>query len=212
MTALEKIEKHFNMSFNSIIKVLHWDKQISILQLSKKCGISRDVFHRECKKREIKLRSVSESRILFAQRGDEHWAYGLRKESSKWAKAASLRMKKHNPSNNVLIREKMSLTMSEIFKNNPYPQEIKTIKILNLLKIKYEFQKPIGTYIVDFFIFKNSICLEIDSTSKWGKERKYRAKVKDDFLKSLNFNVIRINKNHITLNLIANILKANNVI
>lgn len=192
MRAIEKIEKFFNMPFEKIISDLHWKDGLSILELSKRCGFSRDCFQKEAKKLNIPLMSYKDA-ALRKYDHHTHWATGLRKETSTFAKMHSERMKRNNPSKNLETRKKMSESLSKYFKNNLFEQESKFKKYLDALSIKYDMQHPIDVYIIDFFIEPN-FCIEVDSSSKWGKERRDKAKNKDKFLKEKGYKILRINK------------------
>lgn len=213
MRAIEKIEKFFNMSFEKIISDLHWKDGLSLFALSKRCKVSRDSFQKEANRRGIKLMSFKEA----AKRRHEHhkhWATGLTKETCSSFDKISNIMKENNPSKNKKIRSKMSRTMSNNFKKNLLPQEIKFKEYLDKYsKYKYETQFPIEQYIIDFFIFDLNLCIEIDSTDKWGKSRFIAATTKDRILMDLKYRVLRINKRYIDNELyIVDILNSNNII
>lgn len=215
MTAIQRIEMFFNMNFDSVINELHWTGEVTLMELSKRCGVCRDSFQKECKKRGIKLRTPKEARALVSKQGTcsgyKHWAFGLRKETSLWAKQHSERMKSNNPCANPTTRRKMSLSLSEFFKTKPQKQELLAMSLLESLGISFKFQVPVGSYVIDFVLLE-SFCLEIDSTDKWGLERKKNALKKDAILKANGFTVVRINKRHLTLEFMHDILAANNII
>lgn len=213
MKAIEKIEKYFNMPFEKIISDLHWRDGLSILELSKRCGFSRDCFQKEAKRLGIILMNRHES-ALRKYDHHEHWATGLTKENSAFGKMHSLRMKKNNPSFNEDIRNKISKSLSKRFKDNLLPQEILFKDILERHCIlKYETQYPIKQYIIDFFIPSLNLCIEIDSTDKWGKEKKERSLIKDKLLNDNGYKILRINKRHLkNESRIIDILNSNNII
>jgi len=213
MRAIEKIEKFFNMSFEKIISDLHWKDGLSIFELSSRCGFSRDCFQKEAKRLNLKLMNRHES-ALRKYEHHKHWAIGLTKENSRFGKMHSLRMKKNNPSFNEETRNKMSKSLANKFKENLLPQEILFKDILDRhCNLKYEIQYPIKQYIIDFFIPSLNLCIEIDSTDKWGNDRKEKAIEKDNNLKYLGFNILRINKRHLENELyIVDILNSNNII
>lgn len=191
---------------------MHWKKERSIKSLSDECGVSRDTFQRQAKNRHIKLRNIKDACSLTLNKGDKHWANGLRKENSSWANMNSERMKTNNPNKDIEVRRKRAKTISKTFIRNVLPQEAMFKNILDKKSIAYEMQKPIEGYNVDFFIEPNK-CIEIDSTDKWGKTRRSAAAKKDKLLSQNGFEVIRINKRWLSdLSCIIDILVTNNVI
>jgi very-short-patch-repair endonuclease len=161
----------------------------------------------------IILRSNKAAAKINPPTGNRNWMTGRNKNNCAFCKEKSDLMKINNPANNNKTRIKMSSSLSEYFKKNPLKQEIKFSEILDRLKVKYVFQHPINRYVIDFFIPKINLCIEIDSTSKMGKVKRQKAAIKDMLLNSLGFNVLRINKTKLDDELfIDNVLKANNVI
>lgn len=212
MNTLERLEKYFNMPFDKIISDLHWKDGLSILELSNRSGVSRDSIYKLAKKFDLLLKTATQS-AMDKYRHHDHWAKGLTKEKSGWARMHSRRMKKKNPMYLDNIALKRSETMQDVFSKNLLPQEIEFKNILDKFLIKYEVQKSIDRYNIDFFIPSLSLCIEIDSTSKWGRVRRSAAEKKDVVLSSLGFKILRINKNKLSdLSFINNILKANNII
>lgn len=211
---LKQIEQFFNMSFIDIINRLHWEKGYSIKSLSDKCCVSRDTFMRHSKRLGLKLRNIKEATKLTNNKGKNHWACGLRKENSNWANAHSERMKKNNPMALNDNCRKVALTKSKTYKRKLYPQEVLFEKyLIKYCLLRYESQKPIDRYIIDFFISSLNLCIEIDSTAKWGKERRLKADLKDHFLKSKGYKILRIDKRLLDCELIIyDILKTNNII
>lgn len=212
---LKAIELFFGMRFERIIKELHWKKKQSLLMLSNQCGISRDCFQRHAKNMRLRVRNQKEAAIdsPFKKKGKDHWAFGLTKTNSSWAKNHSLRMMKNNPCSNPSILRKKQETTAKKYRKNPLKQEKMFKKILDKYTIEYLDQHVIDRYIIDFFIPKFNCCIEIDSTYKWGNERKRTALIRDEFLLQLGYKTIRINKAHLKNEIfILDILKAHNII
>lgn len=87
-------------------------------------------------------------------------------------------------------------------RNNPTPQEYKLWLYLRTSQfdgIKFRRQQIIDKYIVDFVSFEKRIIIELDG-GQHAENIKYDKK-RDDFLKSQNFNVIRIWNNDIDTNI-----------
>lgn len=67
-------------------------------------------------------------------------------------------------------------------------------KMLERLKIPFEFQKPLGSYVIDFYIPSQRVALEVDSTERWGTQRRSRARWRDQELERLGIKTVRIDK------------------
>ena len=212
MTRIEKIEKHFGMTFVDVIKKLHLRDKRSLLSLSQESGVGRDAFQKQCEKIGLKLRGVAEARSLSAQRGEEHWAWGLTKETHPMYRRHSQRMLTKNPSKDKKTREKMSIRMAEHFKKNPWPQEIEFEKYLKKTGLEFIRQHPIKSFVIDFFIPELMLALEVDSKMKWGKERQEHANRRDRALARIGIKTLRFDKRKLSMLYILDILKANNVI
>jgi len=179
------------MNLENIISNLHWEQGKSLNLLSKECGVTRQSFTNACKKQGLKTRGVREATKLTKNKGSAHYQFG--KSNPKQAK----RMRENNP---ALIKEYLQRATdkkSETYKKYPWPQEIKMMRILDKRKITYIFQFPACPYILDFYLPEKSICIEVDSTDKWGKDRKLKAKERDSFLLGKGISVFRINKKYL---------------
>ena len=62
---------------------------------------------------------------------------------------------------------------------------------LSLLPITAHRQKNVGNYIVDFYIPKNLVVVELDGSQHFGKAHKQADSVRDENLKSLGITVLR---------------------
>lgn len=213
MSPLEKLEQFFKMPLKQIISEIHWKEQKSLKSISDQSSVSRQTITNLCNKQGIKLRSLIESTQLTKNRGKNHWSFGLTKEDSPIMLAHSERMKKKNPSLNIKTRTKTAIARAEYFKKNPWPQEEIFRDILFELSVDSIFQYPIGQFVIDFFIPNINLCIEIDSTDKWGKEKRLAAFSKDKILEKKGYKILRINKNKLDdWDFIIDILKCNNVI
>jgi len=195
MKLLKKIEEHFGMPFRNVMEDLHLAKGVSVLRLSVACGVSRHTINKLAKEIGIVTNNIKKAALSTPlKKGESHWAYGKTKDNSEWAMNASKRMTKNNPSKNKKTREKMSASISETYKKNLLPQEKIFKEMLEEKNINFVAQHPIGTYIIDFFIPLKNLCVEIDSTDKWGRERRNLAEIKDRFLEKKGYDILRINK------------------
>ena len=71
---------------------------------------------------------------------------------------------------------------------------------LKTLPITVNRQKNIGNYIVDFFIAKDKIIIEIDGKQHTGDLEKEKDALRDAELKKLGFTVLRYSNNSIRYN------------
>ena len=211
--AKKRLEIFFKMPFKEIISDLHWNQKKSLKWLADQSNVCRKSITNICVKENISFRSHLESVGLTKNKGPSHWAYGKTKETSITHKNHSIRMKLKNPSASLDIRTKTAKTRAEYFKKNPWPQEIIMRDILSKIGVNFLFQYPIGPYIIDFFLPEINLCLEVDSTNKWGKDRRLMAVRKDEFLTENGFRIVRINKTIMkSEKAILNVLNCHNII
>lgn len=210
LESLKLIENTFKIPFEKVINDLHINEGISILRIAKQAKVTRFIIYNLCKDFNLKTNSCAESAI-HKYKFFKHWADGTNKANSKAARMASERMKSNNPSKNKKYSHKRALTMEQIFVKKILPQELIFKNILDNNSVKFVMQKAIGPYNVDFLVGK--LVIEIDSTDKWGVERRMSALKKDTYLRSLGYKVLRINKRHLgDMVHTINVLKTNNVI
>ena len=75
-------------------------------------------------------------------------------------------------------------------RNNPSKLTRFVMKILDQFKIRYEHEKPVDKYILDFAI--GNIDLEIDGSIHYGKEFEEKDRKRDIKLSSIGWKVIRV--------------------
>lgn len=207
MNVKGKLEKLYNMSFEKVISEIHIKNGKPISQISKECLVSRKAITNLCKRHGLKQMSSSEAAFLKYKNGYIHHNTG-----KKNPKQSEL-MTKNNPIKNEASAIKRAISMKQALEKMALPQEKKFQEILDELKIKYEYQKPINKYNIDFFITNKNICIEIDSTKKLSLKKKESHKKRDALMLSFGFITIRIDKDLISnKKTILNILNTNNVI
>ncbi len=84
------------------------------------------------------------------------------------------------------------------------PQEVKLwVKLRELKLLGYHFrrQAPIGPYIVDFVSFRSQLVIEADGGQHGMPENARSDKVRDEFLRSQGFKVLRYWNSDIDRNL-----------
>jgi very-short-patch-repair endonuclease len=90
------------------------------------------------------------------------------------------------PSNTQLKQRAKELRKQGVLSEVLFWNEVKRKKILDL---DFDRQKIIGNYIVDFYIKKLGIVIEIDGVSH--NEKLEEDEIRDNYLKSLGLTVIR---------------------
>ncbi len=111
------------------------------------------------------------------------------------------------PSNPQLKQRARDLRKQGILSEVLFWNEVKHKKILNL---DFDRQKIIGNYIVDFYIKKLGIVIEIDGVSH--NEIIEEDEIRDNYLKSLGLVVIRYSDLDVKINLDNIILNLKNQI
>lgn len=211
MTKRELIEKKYGMSFKSFIEEYHWSRGLSFSEIEAMTGIFRQSLTDICDKLNIKRKTHAQS--IKPKIGKDHWAFGLNKKNSKPHRQASKRMRLNNPTFDLDVRIRAALKRADTFRLSPWPQEKAVIDLLDSLGATYEFQYPIGPFVIDFFFPKIKLCLEIDSVKKWGKERRMKAAKKDSYLLNLGYKVVRVDKRYVNdLTFMIDVLNASHII
>lgn len=200
-----EIESFFKMPFDQIIKELHWNQRRSINSLSEESGISRYTLTTLAKNHKLKLRG--NDRKVTSGKGKNHWNYGNKDPDQ------SNRMRINNPAKNIDVAIRITKTRADYYRKNQWPQEIEFGKLLKKLGVVALEQHPIGIYTIDFYLEPMRIAIEIDSSDKWGAEKRLAAKKRDTSLSEIGIKTIRINKRFVSdSDRIINILKTNNII
>ena len=71
------------------------------------------------------------------------------------------------------------------------------IRNRNFMNLKFRRQVPIGNYIVDFVCKEKGIILELDGSGHIGEEQILHDKIRDEYLQSLGYKVVRIWNNEL---------------
>lgn len=100
----------------------------------------------------------------------------------------------HNLSKKKEFRKKL--------RNNATPQEkILWLKLKNgQLGVKFRRQHSIGPYIIDFYCSEKKLIIELDGGQHIEKQKKHDDK-RSDYLKKLNFTILRFWDNEVNNNL-----------
>jgi len=213
-TVKNRVEKYFNMPFEKVISELHFKNGKSLNALSLECGESRQVISSITHRMGIKTRSHKDAVALTKNKGENHWNFGRDKNTCEFSKAHSERMTNKNAIRVKGAAEKRAVTISKTFVKKLLPQEKVFRDILLSVGVSFEMQRPVGKFNLDFFIPDLNLAIEIDSTDKWGVERRSFAEKRDAILlREFNIKTLRINKRFLSDSLyIRDVLYTNNII
>lgn len=190
----------------------------SLRAIEREFSLSNGTVSRWCIKHGIETLSRSDIASICAKDkvargigvGENHWAYGLTKETSVTHRKHSERMKRNNPVHNAVTKVKILNSMCEMQRAKKWPSEIPVINILCKYKIDFIHQVVIGNRIVDFTIPKAKIIIESDGRGH--KDRfasdlvSDRALTKDGW-KIFRIADVRVSKNTALDHIVAIIIK-----
>jgi very-short-patch-repair endonuclease len=156
---------------------------ISEWAIANELGVSRDVIKRRLHEAGIERRNVQES---FTGR----WKRFTHPRIGITDPVASKRMKGKNPIHMPGVAERKAISCANTYRANPTEVEKVFVNWFESFDTDFEFQKPIGKYVIDFFFPKLNICLEIDGR---GHHSRSNADItRDKYLRSLGYSVLRI--------------------
>jgi very-short-patch-repair endonuclease len=160
---------------NKLIQVEHWEQGRSLRAIERHYGMTKTILSWWCRRHEIPVRTRSQSIIAYAAtdegkanrpRGEHHWCYGLRKETSAFMQRHSERMTRANPATDYAIMTQMSAGRALYLRQNPTAREQMVMDLLPLDTMPdMIFQYPVGIYILDFAFPAYHVALEIDGTT-----------------------------------------------
>lgn len=209
----DRIEADFNKSFPELINEKVWAEGKSLVAIAKELNTTRQTITNICSRLGIKLRSHKDTMNIVAGRGEKHWAYGMRKETSSFAKMHSDRMKTNNPMKSKEVRKLRARTTSDILKGRDLWQERDFRDLIESTDEAFIEQHPIGPYNIDFFVPRLKLCIEIDSSWKWSYLKRVKAFERDAYLKKLGYWTVRINKKWLSnKSLVLDILRAYDIV
>lgn len=146
-----------------------------------------------------KRKQATKSKI--SEKAKERWADPTFREKMKLINKEAAQKRDMSGENNGMYgkhhtedaRLKVTTALWKRVKDHLNPLELSVAKTLNSLNIKYEPQKIIGFYLVDFYIDDLNLIIEVDGSFWHDKpERKQRDKRRDAWLRSKGYKVIRL--------------------
>lgn len=66
-----------------------------------------------------------------------------------------------------------------------------------LLGVQVYRQKPIGPYIVDFYLHKAKLVIEVDGSQHMAQDQSDKDRERDEYLRGLGFTVLRFNSREV---------------
>lgn len=177
-----------------IVAKEHWEKGFSIREIERKLGLKPSRLSFWLKRYSIPVRSRIESMSACAKtperqarvpRGSRHWAYG---QPKLWARK---RMLLNNPMWHKDIVAKAVMKRVDWMRANPSRIESLFLPLFRKNNIPWVFQHAFPPYIIDFAFFETGIALEIDGRTHDRANRRALDKIRDEFLLSHGWIVIR---------------------
>ena len=88
---------------------------------------------------------------------------------------------------------KANIPLAKALRKNMTPWERKLwYDFLRGYPVRFQRQKAIGNYIVDFYCAKARLIVELDGNGHYVGEKMEKDKIRDEELKNMNLNVLRI--------------------
>ena len=96
---------------------------------------------------------------------------------------------------------KENIPLAKVLRKNMTPWERKLwYEFLSGYPIRFQRQKAIGNYIVDFYCAKSRLVIELDGSQHYNKTDMLKDKIRTEKLEEFNLTVIRIPNNEIDEN------------
>ncbi|MBQ2903517.1 MAG: endonuclease domain-containing protein [Clostridia bacterium] len=94
-----------------------------------------------------------------------------------------------------------NVARAKVLRKNMTPWERKLwYEFLRDYPVRFQRQKPIGNYIVDFYCFKARLVIELDGSQHYNKTDMVKDKIRTEKLEEFNLTVIRIPNNEVDEN------------
>ena len=198
-----------NFSNKTAVKALiserHWRDGLSIRAIERELGIATSVLNAWCKRHGIVVRSKAEqitacnaNGAINRPRGESHWAWGLRKETSPAYAAHSARMTSANPGADPATLARRNLAWSDTMRAKPTEPESIMASWLPGCGVAWIAQFPVGRYVIDFAFPAALVGLEIDGKTHEPADRKKRDIIRDGLLISIGWKIIRVRQDNVT--------------
>jgi len=101
----------------------------------------------------------------------------------------------------MLPYNKSNIVLAKNLRKNMTPWERKLwYEFLNSYPIRFQRQKAIGNFIVDFYCAKARLVIELDGSQHYNKSEMAKEKIRTEKLTEFNLTVIRIPNNEVDEN------------
>lgn len=100
--------------------------------------------------------------------------------------------------NKILPRNKDLKHISRVLRNHATPEENHLwYEFLRTYPVRFNRQRIIGDYVVDFYCSKAKLVIELDGSQHFARKGVEEDKVKSDFLENLGLQVLRFSNTEI---------------
>ena len=176
----------------------HWSTGKSLRRIERENGLSNDVIRKFAIKHNIPTRSRKESinasmKFNNVLKGEKHWSQLKPASFKQMCIERSIAMRKNNPVFCDKTLKKIAKTKSNTYKKHLTQHEKLITNIFHKAGICFDTQVPIDKYIADIVI--DNTIVELDGRGHAGRAGKDA--IRDQFLCSLGFNVVRVNQDSI---------------
>ena len=94
-----------------------------------------------------------------------------------------------------------NVALARNLRKNMTPWERKLwYEFLRYYPVRFQREKPVGNYIVDFYCAKAKLVIELDGSQHYNKAEQMKDKIRTEKLEEFNLTVIRIPNNEIDEN------------
>ena len=94
-----------------------------------------------------------------------------------------------------------NISLARNLRKNMTPWERKLwYEFLRDYPVRFQRQKPIGNYIVDFYCFKAKLIIELDGSQHYNKNEQLKDKIRTEKLEDFNLTVLRFPNNEVDEN------------
>ena len=101
----------------------------------------------------------------------------------------------------MLPYEKKNIVLAKNLRKNMTPWERKLwFEFLRTFPVRFQRQKAIGNYIVDFYCAKARLVIELDGSQHYCKNNIIKDEIRSEKLEEFNLTVIRIPNNEVDEN------------
>ena len=120
------------------------------------------------------------------------WGKGMTKETHPLYRRHSERMSSENPMSKKGVPEARAITMAPHYADRANKAELDFQERLDALGVAFEFQYPIGRYVMDFAFPEVRKVVELDGRNHYRLDYKVRDIERDAYLRGEGYEVLRL--------------------